>query len=168
MQLHDLKPAEGAHRRPRRVGRGTGSGRGKTSGRGQKGQNARSEGFRLGFEGGQMPLAQRIPKLPGFKNRFKKVYAVVNVSKLSRFENGAKVDAEALQEAGLVRGGRDVKILGPGRIKAKLTVEAHAFSNSAREAIEKAGGSVKVLGEPKPVKEEKEPEATESASPQAE
>ena len=146
MQLHDLKPAEGAHRRPRRVGRGTGSGRGKTSGRGQKGQNARSEGFRLGFEGGQMPLSQRIPKLPGFKNRFKKVYAVVNVSKLSRFENGAKVDAEALHEAGLVRDGRDIKILGTGRIKAKLTVEAHAFSASAREAIEKAGGTVTVIG----------------------
>src|SRR5579864_7300489 len=103
MQLHDLKPAPGAHRRPERVGRGTGSGRGKTSGRGQKGQNARSEGFRLGFEGGQMPFAQRVPKLPGFKNRFKKVFEVVNVSKLSRFGDGSKVDAEALQEAGLVR-----------------------------------------------------------------
>ncbi|HVH63840.1 MAG TPA: 50S ribosomal protein L15, partial [Candidatus Dormibacteraeota bacterium] len=101
MQLHDLKPARGAHRRPERVGRGTGSGRGKTSGRGQKGQNARSEGFRLGFEGGQMPLSQRLPKLPGFKNPFKKVYEVVNVSKLSRFSNGSKVDATSLAEAGL-------------------------------------------------------------------
>jgi len=91
MQLHDLKPARGAHRPARRVGRGTGSGRGKTSGRGQKGQNARSEGFRLGFEGGQMPFSQRIPKLPGFKNPFKKIYTVVNVSKLSRFQDGAKV-----------------------------------------------------------------------------
>ncbi|HKW06698.1 MAG TPA: 50S ribosomal protein L15 [Candidatus Dormibacteraeota bacterium] len=146
MQLHDLKPAKGAHRRPDRVGRGTGSGRGKTSGRGQKGQNARSEGFRLGFEGGQMPLSQRLPKLPGFKNRFKKIYAVVNVSKLSRFADGAKVDAEALQEAGLVKGDEQIKILGAGRIKRRLTVEAHAFSNSAREAIEKAGGTVTVLG----------------------
>jgi large subunit ribosomal protein L15 len=149
MQLHDLKPAKGAHRRPERVGRGTGSGRGKTSGRGEKGQNKRSEGFRLGFEGGQMPFSQRIPKLPGFKNRFKKFYAVVNLSKLSRFADGAKVDAAALQEAGLVREGEEIKILGTGRIKRKLTVEAHAFSASARDAIEKAGGSVKVLGEPK-------------------
>ena len=148
MRLHDLKPAAGSHRRPERIGRGTGSGRGKTSGRGQKGQNARSEGFRLGFEGGQMPLSQRIPKLPGFKNRFKKMYEVVNVSKLSRFADGSKVDAEALSEAGLVRADREVKILGAGRIKRKLTVEAHAISNSAREAIEKAGGTVTVLGKP--------------------
>jgi large subunit ribosomal protein L15 len=168
MQLHDLKPAPGSRRRPQRIGRGTGSGRGKTSGRGQKGQNARSEGFRLGFEGGQMPLAQRIPKLPGFKNPFKKVYAVVNVSKLSRFQDGAKVDAEALVEAGLVHGGEKIKILGAGGIKRKLTVEAHAVSNSAREAIEKAGGSVTLLEK----KEEKELEAKEpkpeSESPEEE
>ncbi len=161
MQLHDLKPAKGAHRRPDRVGRGTGSGRGKTSGRGQKGQNARSEGFRLGFEGGQMPLAQRIPKLPGFKNRFKKIYAVVNVSKLSRFADGSKVDAEALHEAGLVKGDEKIKILGAGRIKRRLTVEAHAFSNSARESIEKAGGTVTVLGKPEEPEEAQEPAATE-------
>src|SRR5438067_1314916 len=128
MQLHDLKPARGAHRPARRVGRGTGSGRGKTSGRGQKGQNARSEGFRLGFEGGQMPFSQRIPKLPGFKNPFKKIYSVVNLSKLSRFPDGAKVDAETLLEAGLVHAGEDIKILGTGGLKRKLTVEAHAFS----------------------------------------
>ena len=171
MQLHELKPAPGAHRKSRRVGRGTGSGHGKTSGRGQKGQNARSQGFRLGFEGGQMPLAQRIPKLPGFKNPFKKVYAVVNISKLSRFEDGAKVDAAALTEAGLVHGDRDIKILGAGRMKRKLSVEVHAISNSAREAIEKAGGSVKLLGEPKPEKaekpeEQKEPEIAETVSPE--
>ena len=147
MQLHDLKPARGAHRRPERIGRGTGSGRGKTSGRGQKGQNARSEGFRVGFEGGQMPLAQRIPKLPGFKNPFKKIYSVVNLSKLSRFKDGTKVDIEALVEAGLVHPGKEIKILGTGGLKRKLTVEAHWFSASAREAIEKSGGSVKVLGE---------------------
>jgi large subunit ribosomal protein L15 len=161
MQLHDLKPAKGAHRRPDRVGRGTGSGRGKTSGRGQKGQNARSEGFRLGFEGGQMPLAQRLPKLPGFKNRFKKIYALVNVSKLSRFADGSKVDAEALHEAGLVKGDEQIKILGAGRIKRRLTVEAHAFSNSAREAIEKAGGTVTVLGKPEEPEKAQEPAATE-------
>ena len=151
MQLHDLKPARGAHRRPERVGRGTGSGRGKTSGRGQKGQNARSEGFRVGFEGGQMPLAQRLPKLPGFKNPFKKVYSVVNLSKLSRFADGAKVDADLLLEAGLVHQGLEIKILGTGGLKRKLNVEAHSFSVSAREAIEKQGGTVKVLGEPRKI-----------------
>ena len=151
MQLHDLKPARGAHRRPERVGRGTGSGRGKTSGRGQKGQNARSEGFRVGFEGGQMPLAQRLPKLPGFKNPFKKIYTVVNISKLSRFKDGAKVDVETLVEAGLVHPGKEIKILGTGGLKRKLTVEAHWFSASARDAIEKSGGSVKVLGVPRTI-----------------
>src|SRR5206468_6065321 len=123
VQLHDLKPAAGAHRKAKRVGRGTGSGHGKTSGRGQKGQNARSEGFRLGFEGGQMPFSQRIPKLPGFKNPFKKTYAVVNLSKLSRFADGTRVDAEALIEAGLARAGAEIKILGAGRMKRKLNVE---------------------------------------------
>jgi large subunit ribosomal protein L15 len=151
VQLHDLKPSKGAHRRPERVGRGTGSGRGKTSGRGQKGQNARSEGFRVGFEGGQMPLAQRIPKLPGFKNPFHRQFSVVNLSKLSRFKDGAKVDADALLEAGLVHQGMEIKILGTGGLKRKLTVEAHFFSVSAREAIEKQGGSVIVLGEPRKI-----------------
>lgn len=151
MQLHDLKPAAGAHRKSRRVGRGTGSGSGKTSGRGQKGQNARSEGFRLGFEGGQMPLSQRLPKLPGFKNPFKKFYAVVNLSKLHIFADGAKVDARSLVEAGLARAGEEVRILGTGRLKRKLTVEAHSFSLSARAAIEARGGSVTVLGEPRKI-----------------
>ena len=156
MQLHDLKPSPGAHRRPERVGRGTGSGRGKTSGRGQKGQNARSEGFRLGFEGGQMPFSQRIPKLPGFKNPFKKIYSVVNVSKLSRFADGTRVDGAALLEAGLVRAGQQIKVLGAGRMKRKLVVEAHAFSASALAVIEKAGGTTSVIG-----KAEEEPQ-TES------
>jgi large subunit ribosomal protein L15 len=151
MKLHELKPPAGSRAKKQRVGRGTGSGRGKTSGRGQKGQNARSEGFRLGFEGGQMPLAQRLPKLPGFKNPFKKVYAVVNVSKLSRFDDGTRIDAGALVEAGLVRPGEDVKVLGTGDLKRKLAVEAHAFSQSARAAIEARGGSVKVLGEPRKI-----------------
>jgi large subunit ribosomal protein L15 len=151
MQLHDLKPAAGAHRKARRIGRGTGSGRGKTSGRGQKGQNARSEGFRLGFEGGQMPLSQRIPKLPGFKNPFKKVYSVVNVSKLSRFPDSSKVDVASLAEAGLVRAGLEVKVLGTGSLDRKLTVEAHAFSSSARAAIESRGGTVNVIGVPRKI-----------------
>jgi large subunit ribosomal protein L15 len=147
MQLHDLKPSPGAHHRPKRVGRGTGSGHGKTSGRGQKGQNARSEGFRLGFEGGQMPFAQRIPKLPGFKNPFKKIFSVVNISKLSRFPDGTTVNAEALLEAGLIHAGQNIKILGAGGLKRKLTVEAHAFTASARAAIEKAGGTASVIGQ---------------------
>src|SRR5437868_13270664 len=134
MQLHDLKPSPGAHRRPDRIGRGTGSGRGKTSGRGQKGQNARSQGFRVGFEGGQMPFSQRVPKLPGFKNPFKKVYALVNISKLSRFPDGSKVDAAALHEAGLFKGDGEIKILGAGRMKRKLSVEAHAFTNRDRKS----------------------------------
>ena len=151
MQLHDLKPPAGSRPRRQRIGRGTGSGRGKTSGRGQKGQNARSEGFRLGFEGGQMPLSQRIPKLPGFKNPFHKTYAVVNVSKLRRFEDGTTVNASVLVAAGLVRAGEEVKVLGTGDLKRKLTVEAHAFSNTARSAIEAGGGTVKVLGEPRKI-----------------
>jgi large subunit ribosomal protein L15 len=168
MQLHDLKPARGAHRRPDRVGRGTGSGRGKTSGRGQKGQNARSEGFRLGFEGGQMPLSQRLPKLPGFKNPFKKIYSVINVAKLSRFADGTKVDPEVLLEAGLVRPREEIKVLGTGGLKRKLVVEAHAFSVSAREAIEKAGGSVKVLGVPRVIGPRRLAAKTSKRAPKAE
>ena len=176
MKLHDLTPPAGSRTRRQRIGRGTGSGRGKTSGRGQKGQNARSEGFRLGFEGGQMPLAQRIPKLPGFKNRFKKVYEVVNISRLRRFQDGTTVDAEALVEAGLVRPGFEIKVLGTGDFRRKLTVEAHAFSNSARGAIEAQGGSVKVIGEPRvrgpkrSVKKEStpQPEVAEEGTPRAE
>jgi large subunit ribosomal protein L15 len=166
MYLHELKSPAGSRKRPQRIGRGTGSGRGKTSGRGQKGQNARSEGFRLGFEGGQMPLAQRIPKLPGFKNRFKKVYAVVNIVKLNIFDAGATVNANVLAAAGLVRHGEEVKVLGTGGLERKLTVEAHAFSNSARSAIEGQGGTVKVLGEPRvrgPKRSRKSPEAAPAA-----
>ena len=98
-----------------------------------------------------MPLAQRIPKLPGFKNPFKKIYSVVNLSKLSRFKDGTKVDVEALVEAGLVHPGKEIKILGTGGLKRKLAVEAHWFSASARDAIEKSGGSVKVLGVPRKI-----------------
>ena len=168
MQLHDLKPAAGAHRKSNRIGRGTGSGSGKTSGRGQKGQNARSEGFRLGFEGGQMPLSQRLPKLPGFHNPFKKVYAVVNLSKLRIFADGTKVDANSLVEAGLARPGEDVKILGTGDLKRKLTVEAHSFSLSARAAIESLGGSVTVLGEPRKIGPRRTAAKTAKRIPKAE
>ena len=168
MQLHDLKPAAGAHRKSRRIGRGTGSGRGKTSGRGQKGQNARSEGFRLGFEGGQMPLSQRLPKLPGFKNPFKKVYAVVNLSKLRRFPNGSKVDAAMLAEAGLVRSGLDVKVLGTGTLDRKLSVETHAISSSARQAIEARGGTVTVIGEKRKIGPRRLAAKTAKRAPKAE
>lgn len=145
MDLHELRPPEGARTRKRRIGRGTGSGRGKTSGRGQKGQLARSQGFRLGFEGGQMPLAQRLPKLGGFKNPFKKVYAVVNLSKLNRFQDGVTVEAKDFYEAGLARTGMDVKLLGAGTLRRKLTITAHAASESARAAIEAKGGKLTVL-----------------------
>src|SRR5437588_1429588 len=130
MKLHDLKGADGARRERKRVGRGTGSGHGKTAGRGQKGQLARSEGFRVGFEGGQMPLAQRLPKLGGFKNPFKKYFRPINLTKLNRFEDGGSVDADALTQAGLVRPGEPYKVLGTGNLGRKLTVTANAFSVS--------------------------------------
>jgi large subunit ribosomal protein L15 len=147
LQLHELRAPEGARKRARRVGRGTGSGRGKTSGRGQKGQRARSQGFRLGFEGGQMPLAQRLPKLGGFKNRFKRVYSVVNLTKLNRFEDGAVVELGSLYEAGLAREGEQVKLLGTGKLRRRLTVSAHAASEGARSAIEARGGRLVIVGE---------------------
>jgi large subunit ribosomal protein L15 len=145
VRLHELRSPEGARTKPRRIGRGTGSGRGKTSGRGQKGQLARSEGFRLGFEGGQMPLAQRLPKLGGFKNPFKKVYAVVNLTKLNRFKDGAEVDLHGFYEAGLAKPGEDVKLLGTGKLRRKLTLEVHAASESARAAIEARGGKLTLI-----------------------
>ena len=155
MNLHELRPAEGARKRSQRVGRGTGSGRGKTSGRGQKGQHARGQGFRLGFEGGQMPLAQRLPKLGGFKNRFRKVYAAVNLTKLNRFEDGATVEPDHFYQAGLARQGMPIKLLGTGKIRRKLTITTHAASDSARAAIEARGGTVNLL-------ESAEPEAVET------
>jgi large subunit ribosomal protein L15 len=162
LKLHELHSPEGSRTKKQRVGRGTGSGRGKTSGRGQKGQNARSEGFRLGFEGGQMPLAQRLPKLGGFKNPFRKYFRPINLTKLNRFESGGSVDPEVLAEAGLVKPGQPYKVLGTGNLGRQLTVTAHAFSASARAAIEKAGGKVVLIGgepvaepEPKPGKKPK-------------
>lgn len=147
MQLHEIKPAPGARKRAKRVGRGIGSGHGKTSGRGQKGQHARSGGAKGPyFEGGQMPLQRRLPKR-GFNNaRFAKIYSVVNVGDLARFEAGSVVDVEALKAAGLVRRSLDgVKILGNGEIQVGLTVRAHAFSKSAVEKIEAAGGKAEVI-----------------------
>lgn len=147
MRLHELKPHPGARRRAKRVGRGTGSGHGKTSGRGQKGQGARSGGKKQPwFEGGQTPLVRRVPKR-GFKNPFRTEYAVVNVADLARrFEDGAAVTPESLDERGLIRGrDRLVKILGDGELSRPLEVRAHAFSRSAVAKIEAAGGKVEVL-----------------------
>jgi ribosomal protein L15 len=103
-----------------------------------------------------MPLAQRLPKLGGFKNPFKKAYAVVNLTRLNRFEDGATVDLEAFYESGLATKGQEIKVLGAGHLSRKLSVEAHAFSAASRTAIEAKGGSVKVLGEPKKAKKERE------------
>ena len=141
MKLHDLKPAPGSQTKAKRLGRGIGSGLGKTSGKGHKGAKARSGGGKApGFEGGQMPLTRRVPK-SGFKNPFRKEYAIVNVGSLEQFEDGAVVTVELLRAAGLVRGLKDgVKILGTGELTKKLTVQANRYTGSAKEKIEKAGG----------------------------
>jgi large subunit ribosomal protein L15 len=143
--VQDLKPARGATRSRKRVGRGPGSGHGKTAGRGSKGQKSRS-GYRhqRGFEGGQMPLHRRVPKR-GFTNIFRVVYDVVNISDLDRFNAGDSVTPEKLVERRLAHGRRPVKILGDGRLKKALTVSAHRFSASAKSRIEAAGGSCEVL-----------------------
>ena len=145
MKLHELMPAEGATKSPKRVGRGHGSGNGKTAGKGHKGQKARAgRGQRPGFEGGQMPLQRRVPKR-GFNNIFAKEYSIVNVSALEVFDDGAVVDATALVEKGLIRSATEsVKILGNGELTKKLTVNASAFSASAAEKIQKAGGTAEV------------------------
>ena len=146
MQLHELAPAEGATKEAKRKGRGPGTGNGKTGGRGHKGQKARSGGgVRPGFEGGQMPLARRIPKR-GFNNIFATRYAFVNVSALNVFESGETVDAAKLREKGLINKEYDgVKILGNGEIEKKLTVMAAKFSESAKAKIEAAGGKAEVI-----------------------
>ncbi|MGG3801546.1 50S ribosomal protein L15 [Metabacillus fastidiosus] len=146
MKLHELKPAEGSRKTRNRVGRGIGSGNGKTAGKGHKGQNARSGGgVRLGFEGGQTPLFQRLPKR-GFTNINRKDYAVVNLDKLNRFEEGTEVTPELLLETGVVSNTKSgIKILGNGKLEIKLTVKANKFSATAKEAIESAGGTVEVI-----------------------
>ena len=145
MKLHELSPAPGSVKEAYRKGRGAGSGNGKTAGKGHKGQKARSGGgVRPGFEGGQMPLHRRIPKR-GFNNIFAKEYVSINVDVLNRFEDGAVVDAEAISKAGIVKNTRDgIKILGRGELTRKLTVVAVAFSASAKEKIEAAGGKAEV------------------------
>lgn len=151
MKLHDLQPAPGSRRPKQRVGRGIAAGRGKTAGRGQKGQFARTPGLPRGFEGGQMPLAQRLPKLRGFHNRWRTEVAVVNLGKLNRFAAHSVVDVEALRRERLVRG-RDavVKLLASGRLHVPLTVRVHRVSASARAAVEAAGGRVELLAAPVP------------------
>ncbi len=146
MQIHELVPAVDSTKARKRVGRGHGSGNGKTAGKGHKGQNARSGGgVRIGFEGGQMPLARRIPKR-GFNNIFRATYATVNVADLNKFTDGTVVDAELLCASGLVKKVCDgVKILGEGELTAKLTVKAAKFTKSAAEKIEKAGGKAEVI-----------------------
>jgi len=147
MDLSNLKPPEGANRDRKRVGRGAGSGHGKTSGKGHKGQKARSGGnIHPRFEGGQMPIYRRLPKY-GFNNKNKdRVYAI-NIGKLDgRFEDGATIDVETLEERGLVTGQWDaIKILGDGELTHAYTIQVHQFSESAKEKIESAGGSAEVI-----------------------
>lgn len=151
MKLHDLKAPDGARKKRKRVGRGIASGQGKTAGRGTKGQNARSGGgVPAYFEGGQLPLSQRLPHRPGFTNIWRVPFVPVNVEALqAAFKKGDKVTPETLVQAGLLKSTRQpVKILGRGELKTALTVRAHAFSASAREKIEKAGGKALDLVEP--------------------
>ena len=146
MKLHELSPAEGSVKENFRKGRGAGSGNGKTAGKGHKGQNARSGGgVRPGFEGGQLPLYRKLPKR-GFYNRFATQYAVINLSTLAKFEDGAVVDLEVLRNCGIVKTNEDkLKVLGNGELTNKITVKAAVFSASAKEKIEAAGGKTEVV-----------------------
>jgi len=146
MELHELAPIAGSTHVAKRKGRGTGTGNGKTAGRGHKGQKARSGGkVRVGFEGGQMPLARRIPKR-GFNNIFAKPLTAVNVSELNVFENGTVVTAALLEEKGIIRDCKfGLKVLSNGELTKKLTVKAAAFSGSAKAKIEEAGGKAEVV-----------------------
>jgi large subunit ribosomal protein L15 len=145
MKLHHLRPAQGSRRDRTRVGRGEAAGQGKTAGRGTKGYLARHRS-KPGFEGGQMPLQRRIPKLKGFTNPNRVEYAVVNVEALAKaFDAGADVTPATLRERGIVRKGMPVKVLGRGEIDRALAVQAHAVSASARAKIEQAGGSISIV-----------------------
>ena len=145
MKLHELSPAPGSTKEPKRKGRGAGSGNGKTAGKGHKGQKARSGAPRPGFEGGQMPLYRRIPKR-GFTNRNTKTIVGINVSALERFDNDAVITVETLIESGIVKNPRDgVKILGNGELTKKLNVKVNAFSEGAKAKIEALGGTCEVI-----------------------
>ena len=147
MKIHDLKPAPGSKKTAKRVGRGIGGKGGKTAGRGMKGQGARGS-VKPGFEGGQTPLARRTPKLKGFNNPFRVEYHVVNLDTLEEFSGGTEIGPEELREQGLVAKRGLVKVLGRGAITKSLTVRAHAFSASAKQAIEGAGGSIEIVPPP--------------------
>ncbi|MGD2051002.1 MAG: 50S ribosomal protein L15 [Acidimicrobiia bacterium] len=144
MKLHHLRPAAGAKQRKIRVGRGESGRRGKTAGRGTKGQKARGA-VRPGFEGGQMPLQRRLPKLKGFKNRNKEVFVVVNVDRLAEFDADGTVTPDDLRARGIAKKRGRIKILGEGELDRALTVKAHAFSLGAAEKIRAAGGTVEVV-----------------------
>ncbi len=154
MKLHELKPPPGSHHPRKRVGRGPGSGHGKTATRGQKGQKARtSVNMPKTFEGGQTRLTMRTPKLRGFHNRWKKRFAVLNLTRLNRFENGAEIQPESLLEAGIIKDvGAGIKVLGTGNLKRKLVIHAHQFSAQARRKIEAAGGTAAVIEVPAPIR----------------
>lgn len=147
MKLHELKPAEGSKRPAKRMGRGIAGKGGKTAGRGTKGQHARNT-VKPGFEGGQTPLHRRTPKSKGFKNPFRVEYNVVNLDALDDFASGTVVDPESLRERGLVAKRGLVKVLGRGEISNSLTVKAHRFSDSAKAAIEAAGGTTELIALP--------------------
>ncbi|MCF8111570.1 MAG: 50S ribosomal protein L15 [Desulfobacteraceae bacterium] len=146
MRLHELTPEKGSKKSRKRLGRGVASGHGKTAGRGTKGFNARSGGgVRPGYEGGQMPIQRRLPKR-GFRNLFKKDFSIVNIRDLNRFESGSRVDGEALRAAGIVKNTeKPVKLLGQGDLNVAVNVKVSAVSNSARQKVEAAGGSVEVV-----------------------
>lgn len=145
MNLSELKPDDGATHRRKRIGRGIGSGHGKTSGKGHKGDKARGN-TRPGFEGGQTPTHRRLPKFRGFKPLFKKEFAIVNLSALERFDNGATITPETLVESHVISGLKDgVKILGNGELTKKLTVRAHHFSKSAQDKITALGGTAETI-----------------------
>ena len=151
MKLHDLKPAKGSKKNKKRVGRGDSSGRGKTAGRGTKGQKSRSGGAKPAyFEGGQLPLVRRLPRMRGFTNIFKTQFVTVNLDRLNeRFEKGAEVTPAALTEVGLIKSPNElVKVLGRGDLEKPLSIKAHGFSATARSKIEAAGGSVEELALP--------------------
>jgi len=154
MKLHELQPSPGSHHPRKRVGRGPGSGHGKTSTRGQKGQGARTS-FNLpkAFEGGQTKLTMRTPKLRGFHNKWRKRFAVLNLTRLNRFDDGAEIRPESLVDAGLIKDvGAGIKVLGTGDLSRRLIIHAHRFSAEARRKIEAAGGTVAVIEVPAPIR----------------
>ena len=168
MKLHDLQPADGSHKPPRRVGRGHGSGRGKTAGRGTKGQKSRAgSSIPAWFEGGQTPLHVRTPKLHGFKNRFRVEYAGVNVGRLAEAAPGTLITPDVLEHDGLVRSSKTkrlpLKILGGGDAPKGVTIHAHAFTRSALDKLEAAGSTAQRISWPEGAPVEDEPEAAEES-----